>query len=143
MIVPYFTHSIFSLVKKCKLLMHSTFLEDHTNNLNTQWRLSADDEQTFIKKHAKTTAWIFLILSKKPKCIFLDYYYCVIWVIHYLIVYSIICDYNIRVIFIIRFELLLLLFAFVPDLFFFFILLFNRKKNELFYVSLLTIILNR
>ena len=28
--------------------------EDHIHNLNTQWRLSADDEHAFIEKQAKT-----------------------------------------------------------------------------------------
>jgi hypothetical protein len=40
--------------------MHSISPEGYTNNLNTQWRLSADDEQSFIKKTGKkTTAGLF------------------------------------------------------------------------------------
>ncbi len=124
--------SFFWLVKKFELVMHSISPEGYTNNLNTQWRLSADDEQSFIKKTGKKPRLdFFRFYQKKHKFMFLDYCYWLIWVTYYLIVYSIICDYNIRVIFIIRFELLLLLlFAFVPDRsFLYFIIQYKKKKR--------------
>jgi hypothetical protein len=48
--------------------MHLMSPEGQIYNLNTQWRLSADDEQLFSKKWTKTTdSKKFFILSKKQK----------------------------------------------------------------------------
>ena len=65
-------------MEKVELAMHSFSVADRIHDLDIQWRLSADDDHSFIKNKQKppsTKLFPFQLIDDTNLFVFSDYYY--------------------------------------------------------------------